>query len=362
MVRLLSSLTTLPHIDQQYESLRVALSLAHNGGFADPYLLPTGPTAHVAPGFPLVISLIYRVFGEGMAGETAKRILGCMVGSLPYALLPAVSVACGFGSLPGWIGGLWGAVIPLNRHEEIAGNWESPWSAVGVLVLVYLTAKRAGAWRFGLAGGITLLFAPAVAPVLAAFAVVRRWWWALPIAALLVLPWAWRNHHALGAWIWGRSNFGLELSLSNRDQTTSNIRDNLRLGYHKASHPSHSLREADLVCYWGEAEYNHRRLETAREWIATHPARFASLTLARIRQFWFPSVYFTLLVALAAIGLWRAPNAWIFGTLWTVFPLVYYLVQYDPRYRHPMEWSVLLLAAKGVTDLRRLFLPHGSTL
>lgn len=353
-VRVVTSLTTLGFIDQQYETVRVALSLAHHGTFADPFRLPTGPTAHMAPGFPAVLSAVYRVFGDGMAGETVKRVLGCVVSALSYAFLPALGRACGFRAGVGIGAGLFGALIPLNRHEEVSGNFESPWAALFLMLLVYAVAAKKKAYL----GGLGLLFSPVIAPVFLVFAVARRWWVPVAIAVLCVAPWAWRNHQQLGAWVWSRDNLGLELGLSNRDGAHAALRDNLRFGLHEASHPSHSLIEADKVCYFGEAGYNRRRLDAALAWVETHPERFAVLTLERFRCFWFPSVYFGGLVLLAVYGVWRDRSAWIFGTVWLLFPLIYYAIQYDPRYRHPMEWSILLAAAKGVDDLRRTYLAH----
>lgn len=347
-VRLFGSLTSLGFVDQNYETVRVALSLAHHNTFADPFLLPTGATAHVAPAFPFLLSVLYRIFGDGLAGDTAKRVTECAVSSLGYALLPAIARACGWREAVGIGAGLWGAVIPLDRYEEISGNFESSWAALLLMLLVWAAAAR----RTPYWAGVMLLFAPALAPVLAVLALARRWWLPLAISVLLVMPWTLRNHAKLGSWIWIRDNLGLELSLSNRDGVTPSMRENIRLGYHGASHPSHSMQELDRVQYYGEALYNQRRLRMALTWIAGHPGKFAALTLARARWFWFPSLYFSAMVLLAFYGIWRAPNAWIFAAVWLVFPLMYYLIQYDARYRHPMDWTLLLAAANGIERLR----------
>jgi hypothetical protein len=348
-VRLAYAMTTLPAIDQQYETSRVALSLADHGAFADPFRLPTGPTAHLAPGFPLVLAAVYKIFGAGLAGETAKRILGCVVSSLGYALLPALSAASGWGPGPGVAAGLLGAVFPLNRYEEIAGNWESPWAALALIALAWMCLRKTNPLRFGATGGLALLFAPAIAPVFAMWSLWSRRFRLLALlpALLLLLPWAARNRIHLGEWIWMRDNLGLELSLSNNAAAAPTMRENIASGMHAAQHPSLSILEGDRVCYWGEPEYNRRRLDMARAWIAANPGRFLALTAARMRRFWFSSYYFSALLVLALAGLYRTPNAWVFATLWLTFPLLYYFVQFDPRYRHPMEWSVLLMASKG---------------
>ena len=40
---------------------RVALSLLRTGQFADPYKIPTGPTAHPLPFWPALLALIYSL-------------------------------------------------------------------------------------------------------------------------------------------------------------------------------------------------------------------------------------------------------------------------------------------------------------
>src|SRR5271166_4039693 len=55
------------------EIVRVATSLAEHGTLADAFGRQTGPTAHVAPMYPILLSLIFRVFGTGLAGEIAQE-------------------------------------------------------------------------------------------------------------------------------------------------------------------------------------------------------------------------------------------------------------------------------------------------
>src|ERR1700693_6309535 len=69
------------------EMENIAKSLALHGTFADPYILPTGPTAHTAPGYPILLGLIFLLFGTGAAGETMSRIASAIGSSIQYALL-----------------------------------------------------------------------------------------------------------------------------------------------------------------------------------------------------------------------------------------------------------------------------------
>src|SRR5579863_7954673 len=64
------------------EMENIARSLALHGTFADPYLLPSGPTAHTAPGYPILLGLIFLLFGVGAAGETVSRVISAIVASV----------------------------------------------------------------------------------------------------------------------------------------------------------------------------------------------------------------------------------------------------------------------------------------
>ena len=48
------------------EITRVALTLVQQGDFAHPFFaLPTGPTAHTAPGYVMLYALVAKLFGTG---------------------------------------------------------------------------------------------------------------------------------------------------------------------------------------------------------------------------------------------------------------------------------------------------------
>jgi hypothetical protein len=61
----------------------IAISLMQTGQFANTYLIPTGPTAHLPPMIPFIISMIYRWFGlTSTTGITSNSS-----GNIPYHLL-----------------------------------------------------------------------------------------------------------------------------------------------------------------------------------------------------------------------------------------------------------------------------------
>src|SRR5689334_2826877 len=47
----------------EQEAGNIALALSQGHGFSDLFRKPTGPTAWLAPVYPWVVSLIFRVFG-----------------------------------------------------------------------------------------------------------------------------------------------------------------------------------------------------------------------------------------------------------------------------------------------------------
>lgn len=64
---------------------------------------------------------------------------------------------------------------------------------------------------------------------------------------------------------------------------------------------------------------------------------------------------------LAAWGLWTAlhrhpPLGLVLLAMWVAYPLIYYFVQVDTRYKYPIDWSATLLSvyvlAKGLETRR----------
>src|ERR1700722_17743952 len=73
------------------EITRVALTLVQEGSFAHPYFaLPTGPTAHTAPGYVLLFAFVAKVFGIGGTGATVFWAPNIGFLAIQLALLPAL--------------------------------------------------------------------------------------------------------------------------------------------------------------------------------------------------------------------------------------------------------------------------------
>jgi hypothetical protein len=79
------------------EPIRIAISLASKGAFADPYAIPTGPTAHTPPLYPALIAPLYAFWGDACPADFARFALNALAASAEYALLPLVASALGLG-------------------------------------------------------------------------------------------------------------------------------------------------------------------------------------------------------------------------------------------------------------------------
>jgi hypothetical protein len=367
----------------RYELERTAISLAQTGVYGNPYAIPTGPTAHVSPGYTLILAALFRFFGTGTLAEIIKELLASSVTALEIALLPAIAAALSLTRRAGFLAGVVMAVYPARPMVEIDGDWEAPYMALALMLVAALAVQLwnthklqiASSVRAGILWGIAILFVSALLPLLVVFLVVGAFWQRAQIkryftfAALEVVivaaclaPWVIRNYFALGSPVVTRTNGGIELRISNNDAAVADQRENALHGLFDRYHPLQSPAEALRVRQLGEVEYNRQAMNQAKRWIASHPARFIELTLGRVRCFWFyvdptsrsKTVFLWLVnifgLAGLAVALWRKARAGIIlGLIALVYPLPNYLVHVGLRQSYPMEWVMLLLASALLT-------------
>jgi len=369
----------------------VGYSLYKTCQLRDPYAaLPTGVSAHAAPGFPIFVAAIYCVFGDGIPGSRALVFAEAFCIVLQIALIPLVVQAMGAPPVAGFIAGLF-AIAGVQRSPE----WEANYASV-LLMLATLVGLRY--WRppgvplgrrwalasgLGILWGAILLTAPSAATVWLTWLAVAAWlggkqelryaW--LPILLLpvvLMLPWTIRNYRVLGGFVPLRSNLGLELRVSNNPCAAVSVKENIRTGcYH---HPNMDAYEARKVFQDGEVQYNRAQMAEALSWIRQKPGSAAALSVQRVLRFWFPSdigspvnallskqnwlstwgVYLATILSLPGIVfLFRENRAGAFtcATFLLCYPLTFYFLQHDPRYRVPILWVTFILAGVGVRSL-----------
>jgi 4-amino-4-deoxy-L-arabinose transferase-like glycosyltransferase len=354
---------------------KVALSLMRTGRFADPYMIPTGPTAHPLPFWPALLALIYYAFGVTPTAGYAANLVGICSHSALYALLPGIGQRLGLARRAGVVAGVTGALLPLQGLSEAIGVGLTAHMSLAFAALVLALRQRwsferrfaAGSLLLGVGCGAAFhLLPPLLLVVLGSLAFELLWkrdrrTWLLCAcvvagAALTCAPWTLRNYEALRGLFFIRSNFGLELRIANHAGADANMEVTAEREA-VMRHPSVSLEEARQVRDLGEGEYMRRARNEALEWISGHPAEFLRLTLMRVLHFWcgplrYPwlAALFTTLSALAFLGLRRilptlaAPGRAALVIPLATFPLVYYVVSYVAHYPAPLAWLLLLLA------------------
>jgi hypothetical protein len=195
----------------------------------------------------------------------------------------------------------------------------------------------------------------------------RRWGLAAAVAAGMVLacaPWGWRNYAVFDEVFFIRGNLGLELRMAHHEGAAGHLDVIGARGTYR--HPSAQRAEAALVRELGEAEYMRRAQREAVDWIRQHPGEAVRLTASRFVQFWFgplhrPGVFAAVatLTLLAMLGAWRVlptmtcPQRAALLTPLICYPLIYYVVAFEHRYRVPVEWILLLLAGSAVWGFLR---------
>jgi hypothetical protein len=364
----------------------IGRSLAENNTFANPYSIPTGPTAHGALIYPVLLSLIFRVWGYGVEAQLAVMVLSSAASSLHYALLPAVASGCGLPRHFAVVAGLFGALVPMRVLTEL-DSWEACYLATGWVVGVRLflhwwqhpnvkTSALCGLWW-----GLLFLLSPQMMAVFGLAMLAQAWimlrlrdfrwlrWQILTgtVAVIVVVPWIVHQYAQLGGFVLVRDNLPLELSVSNFPGASpfqfDNDQGGAGNGFFEKRHPYKSAAEAAIVAEMGELAYERWRLQEVIGWIRQDPEHFLRRTLNRIRYFWFmPSNYpkwkdliIFPITALSFYGLYRmirrAPAlGMVLAAGFVGYPLVYYVTNLATRYRFPIEWAILFLAAFALMD------------
>jgi hypothetical protein len=363
-------------LEKGAEISRVALSVARDGSFANPfYPLPTGYTAHAAPVYVLLYALVAKLFGAGWMGAHVLWALNIGFLALQFALMPVLSDRVGLGAFPGAVAAVLGVIVQPYR---LLPEWESLFTGALLIALCVLTVryfKLPGDWRrsllFGLLWGIAILANPESILLLFAWAHIaamensrellsrarRAMVWVVAGAAIACLPWFIRNYQQFHSVFFVRDNLGTELYTSNNPCARPTTLENVTSGCHAATHPNANAGLDAEIIEKGEVRFNQEAQHRALSWIDSNPRAFARLTAQRFARFWFPylgsfrySIPMGFLTALSLLGLFwmsreRRTAALLFASTLLVYPLIHYIVQFEARYRYPIFWATLIPAA-----------------
>jgi hypothetical protein len=299
-------LNRLPPSNIITEDERVAASLANGRGWTDAYARGTGPTAHLAPLYPLMLSAIYRIFGtyETLSGRQAQAGLAIVAAALSLVVLPLLARRLNLSPVAGWASAFGVAMLPTTSWSEVIGSHEQPLATLTLLSLVGVLAilqqdgwtSRRAIGSAGLMIAVAALLCPNLLLVPALFLAVEwicrtserrqilRSGVAITVISLsCIVPWAVRNYLVLGGFVPLRSNFGLELAVGNRPGANGHTYEE---GFRDV-HPFSSTAERARLVEMGEIAYMADKRSQALAWIVNHPGEFARLTGRRAWLFWF---------------------------------------------------------------------------
>lgn len=350
------------------ETVAIAQNLAKTGIYGNPFALtfPTGETAAIVPGYPIFLALNMALFGEEFS-KTVGIATFILHGLCPVLILLCATRA--FGTLrPGIWAALLATILPVFRFLPAS---DSMMTADGLmffyLILTGNRGRQFGTWKLiglGLLGGVLLLLNASALLVILPFLVVmcaRQVSWPvirsalaiIAVAGLCVLPWVIRNKRIFGSAVM-KNNFGFTVYAANNDCAQPAL--DQMFDCHQEHHPAGSPDEAQLLLDKGEVGYDRYRLASAIEWVRSHPEHFASLTALRVVAFWMPlpsggpyhwSIWIVTILSIFGFR-WliqlRYPIAFEMAGIFLLYPVMYYVVVADTRYRYPIMWLTLLAA------------------
>lgn len=374
------ALSSIPFL---FESGNIAVSLATGHGFGSPFRVDTGPTAWMTPLYPLLLSWILRIFGvytfaSWVAAVTMNSCFSTAA-CLPVYFAGRRVGGRGLGVLAGW---LW-AIFPNAVLLSFQSLWDTSLSALLGITVIWATlrlpeARRLSEWLgYGLIWGVALMSNAALLallPVCIAWVVWRsgKIGFAASAVAMVVLcclPWTIRNYRVFHAFVPLRSVLGLQLWVGNNPDA--------KVVWLGTQHPIHETSEREKYVAMGEIAYMREKRENAVRYIFSHPAHEAELIGGRFTMFWsggsahpvddFLSndsawfryvLIFNLCAAAGALAgmvlLFRRHSIYAIplGVGPIVFPLAYYMTLSLPRYRHPIDPTLMLLIAYTIYGKR----------
>jgi hypothetical protein len=374
------ALATVPF---QNEVGSVAAALARGQGFCCVFHQPTGPTAWLAPVYPVFLASIFKVFGSfTVASFYAAAVFNCIFSALVCWPLFYAALRIGNRTTAAAAGWLW-AVFPSGILIPFEWIWDTSLSALLTISLLCATfrvaddSSRRNFIVYGLFWGFCLLVNPAIGAVLP-FLLIWIYLRAsstnprrladlalvLSLAILVCLPWTVRNAVQFHRFIPIRSDFPFEMWMGNNPIYDQHSRQLNRITRYEEVHRYSQL---------GETAYLEEKGRAAKEFIRTHPALTLQLAAGRAVAIWMgtPTPWrdfqrtdsnlarfiflwnvLTIIDAAAGLACLLLARRWFLlpvAAFPLAFPLVYYLTQASLRLRHPCDPILALLMTLALT-------------
>ena len=371
------------HFGFGWEMGRVGRAIAQGRGFSDPFGPPTGPTAWEPPLYPYLIGGVFKVFGIYTdASAIVLLLINSVFSALTCIPIFLIGKRCFSEKVAVWSAWLW-ALLPPCMYWAVRWTWETALSALLVSVLCWFTLELEE-WDglqpwigFGVLWGVAALNSPSLLAFLPASGL---WAWyrrrkrgkrslaGVVVASLMfaacVAPWLVRNQRTFHRVIFIRDNFGAELRLGNGPGA-----DGTWMFY---LHPTQNVVAMQQYQAMGEIHYVAMRARQAEDFIAENPGRFVWLSVKRFIYYWngppraseiwwLAETKDWVFLASSVLAFWglgravrkRLPGASLLLLLFLTYPTIYYFVFPHPRYRHPIEPVILLLAVFVISEAER---------
>jgi 4-amino-4-deoxy-L-arabinose transferase-like glycosyltransferase len=359
---------------QASELNELAHSLLAGRGLSSPFGGLTGPSAFLAPGYPLLIAAIFRIFQpQSFASAFVLMLLQSLFASATIVCMMLLARKLFSNATANLAGIIWAISPPLLFLPTI--YWDTSFSIflLTLLVTFCVFCAASPSWRSWLCIALCALAALYTNPSLATAIAACFLWTAIvahrsfprarltaPAAAAVLIAicfaiWPLRNYEQLHAFIPLRSNLGYELWQGNRPGSDG--------FFSPALHPNVNRQEYQRYASLGEVAYMREKSELAKSAIHADPTRFAELTAKRFFSFWSglskPSVWpmvayasaTTLLGLLGLVLLFRSRKTFaiFFAIPLVLLPLPYYITHPDYRFRCVIDPLLTLLAAYVLT-------------
>src|SRR5580698_4175634 len=287
----------LGNVPCQQETGNIAYALAEGKGFSNVFRTETGPTAWLAPVYPLLVAAMFKLFGTFTAraffAAVFLNILFSAAASVPIFLAGKRLGGSGVAAGAAW---LW-TVFPSAVMMPFEWIWDTSLSALLAALLLWATLELAESEKwvdwgaYGVLWGLALMTNPALGlllPFLLGWAVVRsrgesglRWkraGLAAGIAALCCVPWTVRNYVTFHRLIPVRSNLPFELWLGNNDIFDEHARN----GRKSITRTEEVRRYTQL----GETAYMAEKWDLATSFMRAHPGLESQLAGRKCVSFW----------------------------------------------------------------------------
>lgn len=373
------------------EAGNIAWALARGDGFSSPLVGMQGPTAWVAPVYPVLLALGFKLLSMNpyhvvIFAQALNSIFSALTCWPIYLIGKRLfSTRVALASCWTW------ALLPTAILFPLEWIWDQSLSAFLLTALLsatpYLSVeppqearerRRLLMWAaYGMGWALALLTNPAMGLLFPIFLAWIAWqrhkagaMWKGPVAIAMltcvlgIVPWTARNYASFGQFVPVKSNFGLEFWLGNNPD--------VKIIWTWWRSPASDTTESAELHRLGEIPYMREKQSEALKFIAARPGSFLDASFDRFVDTWtalwderadpwvnalgagglymaFCSL-FSLLAFLGLLLARRADAAQTFPLSAAVllFPVTYYLTHSAVRYRHPIDPVMTILAVYAV--------------